>query len=131
MAAGSSDEPGTDIMSASDQLRLLGPELVAILRRHINLGYTPGAVTLVAIGRTMEVATAGEQARDAAAAAVRSDSIFRISSMTKPITRSGFGYRTRSTTGFPSSPIDACCAASAPRSMTRYPRSDPSPWRTC
>jgi CubicO group peptidase (beta-lactamase class C family) len=86
MAAGSSDEPGTDIMSASDQLRLLGPELVAILRRHINLGYTPGAVTLVAIGRTMEVATAGEQARDAAAAAVRSDSIFRISSMTKPIT---------------------------------------------
>jgi CubicO group peptidase (beta-lactamase class C family) len=86
MAGGSSEEPGTVIMSESDKLRLLGPELVTILRRHINLGYTPGAVALVALGSTMEAATAGQQAREGGAPAVRTDSIFRIASMTKPIT---------------------------------------------
>jgi CubicO group peptidase (beta-lactamase class C family) len=72
-------------VSASAQLRLLGPQLVAILRRHINLGYTPGAIALVALGDALEVVAAGEQSRETAAP-LRTDSLFRISSMTKPVT---------------------------------------------
>jgi CubicO group peptidase (beta-lactamase class C family) len=73
-------------MGTSNDLNVLGPELVAILRRHVNLGYTPGAVVVVARGGAVELTVVGEQARGAAAAAVRADNIFRISSMTKPIT---------------------------------------------
>jgi CubicO group peptidase (beta-lactamase class C family) len=76
----------TNVVGASEELRLLGPQLVAILRRHVNLGYTPGAVVVVARGNAVETTVVGEQARGSGAAAVRTDSIFRISSMTKPIT---------------------------------------------
>jgi CubicO group peptidase (beta-lactamase class C family) len=73
-------------VNASEELKLLGPQLVAILRRHVNVGYTPGAVVVVARGDAIEITVVGEQARGAAAPPVRADSIFRISSMTKPIT---------------------------------------------
>ena len=79
-------EGNANAVSASEELKLLGPQLVAILRRHVNLGYTPGAVVVVARGDAVELTVVGEQARTAAAAPVRTDSIFRISSMTKPVT---------------------------------------------
>jgi CubicO group peptidase (beta-lactamase class C family) len=85
-AAGPSGQGDANVVSASEELRLLGPQLVAIVRRHVNLGYTPGAVVVVARGNAVEMTVVGEQARGGGAAAVRTDSIFRISSMTKPIT---------------------------------------------
>jgi len=85
-AAGLSGQGDANAVSASEELRLLGPQLVAIMRRHVNLGYTPGAVVVVARGNAVEMTVVGEQARGGGAAPVRTDSIFRISSMTKPIT---------------------------------------------
>jgi CubicO group peptidase (beta-lactamase class C family) len=86
LTAGPPGETGGSNVSASDQLRLLAPQLVTILRRHINLGYTPGALAVVARRDAIELAAVGEQSRDSTAAPVRTDSIFRISSMTKPLT---------------------------------------------
>jgi CubicO group peptidase (beta-lactamase class C family) len=86
LAAGLSGQGDANAVSASEELRLLGPQLVAILRRHVNLGYTPGAVVVVARANAVEMTVVGEQARGGGAAPVRTDSIFRIASMTKPIT---------------------------------------------
>src|SRR5579872_6166200 len=85
LAAGLSGQGNANVVSASEELRLLGPQLVAIVRRHVNLGYTPGAVVVVARANAVEMTVVGEQARGGAAP-VRTDSIFRIASMTKPIT---------------------------------------------
>jgi CubicO group peptidase (beta-lactamase class C family) len=86
IAAVLAKEGNANVVSASEELKLLGPRLVAILRRHANLGYTPGAVVMVARGDATQQTVAGDQARGPAHTPVRMDSIFRISSMTKPIT---------------------------------------------
>ncbi len=70
---------------AARELKAIAVQLLAILRRHIDSGYTPGAVALIAQGDRAEVVAAGNQASEGAAP-MRTDSIFRISSMTKPVT---------------------------------------------
>ena len=72
-------------VAGSDELKLLGPELVSILRRHVELDYMPGAVAVVARGNSEEVVVVGDQARGLQAP-MRTDNIFRIASMTKPVT---------------------------------------------
>jgi CubicO group peptidase (beta-lactamase class C family) len=78
------EQPGARSVNPSEELRLLGPELVAILQRHVELDYTPGAVAVVARGAVEEVAAVGEQARNVDTP-IRTDNIFRIASMTKPV----------------------------------------------
>lgn len=56
-----------------------------ILARHIRAGSAAGAVALVARGDAAEVVVAGDASREAAMP-MRRDSIFRVSSMTKPLT---------------------------------------------
>ena len=70
---------------AARELKAIAVQLLAILRRHIDSGYTPGAVALIAQGDRAEVVAAGNQASEGAAP-MRTDSIFRIASMTKPVT---------------------------------------------
>jgi len=56
-----------------------------ILRQHVDRGTAPGAVALVARGDDVEVVTVGSVDTDGTAPMAR-DSIFRIASITKPIT---------------------------------------------
>jgi len=70
---------------ATRELKAIAVQLLAILRRHIDSGYTPGAVALVAQGGRAEVVAVGNQASEGVSP-MRTDSIFRISSMTKPVT---------------------------------------------
>lgn len=50
-----------------------------VLARHVSSGSLPGAVGLLARGGSVDVFAVGDVGRD---------TIFRISSMTKPVTRS-------------------------------------------
>jgi CubicO group peptidase (beta-lactamase class C family) len=63
----------------------LGAGVGDILRRNVDRGAIAGAVALVARGESVHVETAGRQSLGGAAP-MRRDSIFRILSMTKPIT---------------------------------------------
>ncbi|NUS07008.1 MAG: beta-lactamase family protein, partial [Nonomuraea sp.] len=56
-----------------------------ILNRHVEAGTVPGAVALVARGDDVEAVTAGSVDTEGTAPMAR-DSIFRIASLTKPIT---------------------------------------------
>src|SRR6478672_3719579 len=58
------------------------------MRRHVESGYTPGLVTLVRHRGREHVDTIGTMAFDSGAA-MRRDTIFRLASMTKPITAAG------------------------------------------
>jgi CubicO group peptidase (beta-lactamase class C family) len=58
--------------------------LDANLKKAVAAGYAPGLVGLVALGAEVHVASLGRMA--AGGAAMQRDSIFRIASMTKPIT---------------------------------------------
>ncbi|MFE2548328.1 serine hydrolase domain-containing protein [Streptomyces sp. NPDC059355] len=60
-------------------------DLRDILERHVSSGSLPGAVGLVARGDRVEVAAVGSADLEGTAPMVR-DSIFRIASMTKPVT---------------------------------------------
>ncbi|MFK0233958.1 serine hydrolase domain-containing protein [Streptomyces vinaceus] len=60
-------------------------DLRDILERHVSSGSLPGAVGLVARGDRVEVAAVGSTDVEGTAPMVR-DSIFRIASMTKPVT---------------------------------------------
>ncbi|MFI5669972.1 serine hydrolase domain-containing protein [Streptomyces sp. NPDC051704] len=60
-------------------------DLRDILERHVSSGSLPGAVGLVARGDRVEVAAVGSADLGGTAPMVR-DSIFRIASMTKPVT---------------------------------------------
>jgi CubicO group peptidase (beta-lactamase class C family) len=60
-------------------------ELRATLQQHVDDGTVPGAVGLVARGEDVEVVAVGTTAVDGTAPMAR-DSIFRIASITKPIT---------------------------------------------
>jgi CubicO group peptidase (beta-lactamase class C family) len=79
------DDPDTRASHASRELKALAVQVLAILRRHLEAGYAPGAVALLAERDRAEVMAVGAQANENGAA-MRTDSIFRISSMTKPIT---------------------------------------------
>ncbi|MFJ1896149.1 serine hydrolase domain-containing protein [Streptomyces sp. NPDC088115] len=56
-----------------------------VLETHVRHGSVPGAVGLVARGERVEVAAAGSALTDGSASMAR-DSIFRIASITKPVT---------------------------------------------
>lgn len=60
----------------------------AALRRHVDSGYTPGLVALVHQGGREHVEVLGTMAFDGAAPMTR-DTIFRLASMTKPVTAVG------------------------------------------
>jgi CubicO group peptidase (beta-lactamase class C family) len=79
------DKRGTTPVNAAVEIKATAVQVAAILRRHIDAGYAPGAVALVAHRGAAEVMAIGEMAREAAAP-MRTDAIFRISSMTKPVT---------------------------------------------
>ncbi|MFF4291734.1 serine hydrolase domain-containing protein, partial [Streptomyces sp. NPDC001633] len=59
--------------------------LHATLRRHVEAGAVPGAVGLVARGDDVEVVAVGHTDVEGSAPMAR-DSVFRIASVTKPIT---------------------------------------------
>jgi CubicO group peptidase (beta-lactamase class C family) len=59
--------------------------VIEILERHIETGYLTGAVALIGHGGHADVVVAGDRSRETPAL-MRRDSIFRITSMTKPIT---------------------------------------------
>ena len=69
----------------SQELQSVGLAVSAILERHLKTGYMAGAVALIARGNAAEVVVAGDKAKELTDP-LRNDSIFRISSMTKPIT---------------------------------------------
>ncbi len=62
----------------------MGTGLRAVLQAHVDNGSVPGSVGLVARGDRVEVAAAG--AAEIGGAPMARDSIFRIASITKPIT---------------------------------------------
>jgi CubicO group peptidase (beta-lactamase class C family) len=59
--------------------------VIEILERHIETGYLTGAVALIGRGTHAEVVAVGDQSRETPGLMQR-DSLFRITSMTKPIT---------------------------------------------
>jgi CubicO group peptidase (beta-lactamase class C family) len=59
--------------------------VVEILERHIETGYLTGAVALIGRGANAHVVAVGDQSRETTGP-MRRDSLFRITSMTKPIT---------------------------------------------
>lgn len=60
--------------------------LQTMLEDHVARGSAPGLAALVAQGDQTRVVTAGRMSLDAGAAPMRRDAIFRLASMTKPIT---------------------------------------------
>jgi len=68
-----------------ESLKVRAGRAIDILQRHIQTGYLTGAVALIGRGAQAEVVTVGEQARERPGL-MRRDSLFRITSMTKPIT---------------------------------------------
>jgi CubicO group peptidase (beta-lactamase class C family) len=72
-------------MAPLSDLKLTAMHAGALLERHIASGYITGAVALIAHGEHAEVIETGVLGNEDASG-VRRDSIFRISSMTKPIT---------------------------------------------
>ncbi|MBT2478939.1 serine hydrolase domain-containing protein, partial [Streptomyces sp. ISL-94] len=60
-------------------------DLHGLLKAHVDNGSVPGAVGLVARGEDVEVAAAGSL-DTAGTAPMARDSLFRIASLTKPVT---------------------------------------------
>ena len=75
--------PGTP--QQRENLKLRAGRVIEILERHVQTGYLAGAVALIGSGNRAEVVTVGVQSLEDGAL-MRRDSIFRITSMTKPIT---------------------------------------------
>lgn len=64
-----------------------GPDKVkAALAKHVDSGAIPNLIGLIARGDQTHIFPLGRMSRDAGAAAVGRDAIFRIASMTKPLT---------------------------------------------
>jgi CubicO group peptidase (beta-lactamase class C family) len=76
---------GNVTASEAREMKAIALAVSAILRRHIDTGYISGAVALIARGDQAELVIIGDQAWERADP-MRRDSIFRISSLTKPIT---------------------------------------------
>lgn len=72
-------------MSANGSLGGTAGRVRAILQQHFARGYATGMVALVGTGDTAETVVVGQMAREIPAP-MRRDSIFRIASMTKPMT---------------------------------------------
>ena len=66
-------------------LKMRAGRVIEVLQRHTESGYLAGAVALIGGGSEANVVAVGVQSLDAARVMQR-DSIFRITSMTKPIT---------------------------------------------
>jgi CubicO group peptidase (beta-lactamase class C family) len=72
-------------VNESTDLKVVAVQVGPILERHIASGYMPGAVALIGRGEHAEVVEIGRMAKENAPH-MRRDSIFRIASMTKPVT---------------------------------------------
>ena len=72
-------------MSARSSLKTIGLEAAEILRRHVAAGYMSGAVAIIADAESAEVVFIGDESQEQSVR-MRRDSIFRIASMTKPVT---------------------------------------------
>jgi CubicO group peptidase (beta-lactamase class C family) len=59
--------------------------VIEILERHVETGYLTGAVALIGHGSHAEVVAVGDESREAPGL-MRRDSVFRITSMTQPLT---------------------------------------------
>jgi CubicO group peptidase (beta-lactamase class C family) len=66
-------------------LKVRAGRAIDILERHVQTGYLTGAVALLGRGGHAQVVMVGEQAQERPGR-MRRDSLFRITSMTKPIT---------------------------------------------
>jgi CubicO group peptidase (beta-lactamase class C family) len=66
-------------------LKLRAGRIIEILQQHVETGYLAGAVALIGIGNRAEVVAVGVQSLEDASV-MRRDSIFRITSLTKPVT---------------------------------------------
>jgi CubicO group peptidase (beta-lactamase class C family) len=65
--------------------RVIAGQVAEVLRRHLLTGYLAGAVALIGQGESAEVVLIGHQSKETGEP-MRRDSIFRIASMTKPVT---------------------------------------------
>jgi CubicO group peptidase (beta-lactamase class C family) len=72
-------------MSYAPRLKLIALQVGAILGRHLASGYMTGAVAMIGQGDHAEVIEIGQRAQEDAGS-MRRNCIFRIASMTKPIT---------------------------------------------
>ena len=73
------------VNASSSDLKAIALQVGAILGQHIATGYMSGAVALIGRGPKAELVGVGTMAHEGADP-MRRDSIFRISSMTKPVT---------------------------------------------
>ena len=105
---------------------------------HVERGVMPGCITLVARNGRAHVDVIGTRIFDDAQP-LRRDDIFRITSMTKPITAAAVMTLVDDRTLHLDASVDdllrncpaaACCAASTPTSMTPCPPNARSPSRT-
>jgi len=69
----------------AETLKMRTGRVIGILAQHIETGYLAGAVALIGRGGLAEVVAVGNRSLEASGL-IRRDSIFRITSMTKPIT---------------------------------------------
>jgi CubicO group peptidase (beta-lactamase class C family) len=76
---------GVAAATGMESLKVRAGRAIDILERHIRTGYLIGAVALIGRGEQAEVVTLGEQAQERPGP-MRRDSLFRITSMTQPIT---------------------------------------------
>jgi CubicO group peptidase (beta-lactamase class C family) len=65
--------------------QVIAGEVAEVLKRHLLIGYLTGAVALVGHGESAQVVLIGQQAKETPDS-MRRDSIFRVASMTKPLT---------------------------------------------
>ena len=139
--------PPQSITPAKDQDQIMSSGLSKarlarmhdIMAGHVASGRLPGLVTLLDRHGETHVDAIGVQSFGGGAP-MRRDTIFRIASLTKPVTaaaamilveEAGCASTTRSTSSFPSSPTARCCARSKARSTTRCRRSARSRCAIC
>ncbi len=77
--------PAAATATEMENLKLRAGRVIGILERHIQTGYLTGAVALIGRGGHAEVVALGDQAQETPGL-MRRESLFRITSMTKPIT---------------------------------------------
>jgi CubicO group peptidase (beta-lactamase class C family) len=84
-AGGISLQPPLALAVDASSLKVRAGLVIELLERHVETGYLVGAVALIGHGARAEVVAVGEQSIDAPRLMQR-DSLFRITSMTAPIT---------------------------------------------
>lgn len=85
MPAALSASPATATPRTRVSTQVIAGEVAEVLKRHLLSGYLTGAVALIGHGESAEVVLIGQQSKETADP-MRRDSIFRIASMTKPLT---------------------------------------------